>query len=97
MSMLKPNSGDVDKERLAREIDMVHLAGKDSSCAIPVVGRYFNNEFITWLGKCLTQGRGDDISPEIFERRLSVIRQFALCLTSYAPKASFMQWRHKAV
>jgi hypothetical protein len=86
MSILKPNSGDVDKERLAREIDMVHLAGKDSSCAIPVVGRYFNNEFITWLGKCLTQGRGDDISPPIFERRLSEIRQFCALLDKLRSK-----------
>jgi serine/threonine protein kinase len=39
--------------------------------------------FIPWLGKCLTQGRGesgDDISPEIFERRLSVIQQFCALL-----------------
>jgi serine/threonine protein kinase len=81
-SILKPNSGQVDKERLAREIDMVHLAGED--CAIPIVGRYFNhgviNGFITGFGKCLTQGRGDDISPEIFERRLSVIQQFCALL-----------------
>jgi serine/threonine protein kinase len=81
-SILKPNSGDVDNERLAREIDMVHLAGED--CAIPVVGRYFNrgviNGFITRLGKCLTQGQEDNISPEIFERRLSVIQQFCALL-----------------
>ena len=81
-SILKPNSGDVDTERLAREIDMVHLAGED--CAIPVVGRHFNHGvisgFITRLGKCLTQGQGDEISPEIFERRLSVIQQFCALL-----------------
>ena len=81
-SILKPNSSDVDKERLAREIDMVHLAGED--CAIPVVGRYYNrgviNGFITRFGKCLTQGQRDDISPEIFERRLSVIQQFCVLL-----------------
>ena len=80
-SILKPNSGDVDKERLAREIDMVHLAGKD--CAIPIVGRQFNhgaiNGFITRLGKCLTQGERDDISPEILEP-LSVIQQFCALL-----------------
>lgn len=80
-SILKPNSGDVDKERLAREIDMVHLAGED--CAIPVVGRHFNNGvisgFITRLGKCLTQGQRDDISPEILEP-LSVIQQFCALL-----------------
>jgi serine/threonine protein kinase len=75
-------SGNVGKERLAREVDMIHLAGED--CAIPVVGRHFKhgviNGFITRLGKCLTQGRGDDISPEIFERRLSVIQQFSALL-----------------
>jgi len=75
-------SGDADEERLTHEIDMAHLAGED--CAIPVVGRYFNhgviNGFITQLGKCLAQGRGDDISPEIFERRLSVIQQFCALL-----------------
>ena len=80
-SILKPNSGDVDKERLAREIDMVHLAGED--CAIPIVGRHFNNGvisgFITRLGKCLTQGQRDDISPEILEP-LSVIQQFCALL-----------------
>ena len=69
-SILKPNSGDVDKERLAREIDMVHLAGED--CAIPV-------GFITRLGKCLTQRERDDISPEILEP-LSVIQQFCALL-----------------
>jgi hypothetical protein len=37
-SILKPNSGDVNKERLAREVDTVHLAGEDD--AIPVVGRH---------------------------------------------------------
>jgi hypothetical protein len=75
-SILKPNSGDIDKERLAREIDMVHLAGDD--CAIPVVGRHFIHGMIT------TQGQGNDmivdISPEIFERRLSVIQQFCALL-----------------
>ena len=80
-SILKPNSGDVDKERLAREIDMVYLAGED--CAIPIVGRHFNNGvisgFITRLGKCLTQGQRDDISPEILEP-LSVIQQFCALL-----------------
>ena len=81
-SILKPNSGDVDMERLAREIDMTHLAGED--CAIPVVGRFFIhgviNGFITRLGKCLTQGQEDDIRPEIFERRLSVIQLFSALL-----------------
>jgi serine/threonine protein kinase len=51
---------------------------------MPVIGRHFNhlviNGFITPLGKCLTQGRGDDISPEIFERRLSLIQQFCALL-----------------
>ena len=61
-SILK-DSGDVDKERLAREVDMIHLAGED--CDIPIVGPHFNhgeiNGFITPLGtKSL---------PEIFERR----------------------------
>jgi len=81
-TILKPNSGDVDKEKIAREVDMVHLAGED--CAIPVVGRLFNNGvingFITRLGQCLTQGEEDNISPEIFERRLSVIQQFCALL-----------------
>ncbi len=96
-SILKSNSGDVNKERLAREVDMVHLAGED--CAIPVVGRHFNhgviNGFITRLGKSLTQGQGDDISPEIFERRLSVIQQFCALLDKLHSKGII--WRHKAV
>jgi serine/threonine protein kinase len=61
---------------------MLHFAGED--CAIPVIGRHFNhgmiNAFITRLGKCLTQRPKDDISPEIFERRLSVIQQFCALL-----------------
>ena len=87
-SILKPNSGDVDKERLAREVDMIHLVGED--CAIPVIGRHFNhgviNGFITRLGKCLTQGQEDDISPEIYERRLSVIQQFCTLLDNLHSK-----------
>jgi len=82
-SILRLNSGDVNKERLAREVAMVHLAGED--CAIPVVGRHNHgaiNEFITRLGKSLIQGQGDDISPEIFERGLSVIQQFCALLHS---------------
>lgn len=61
---------------------MVHLAGED--CAIPVIGRHFMHGaisgFITRLGKCLTQGQRDDVSPEIFERRLSLIQQFCALL-----------------
>ena len=42
------------------ELDIIHLAGED--CAIPVVARHFQqevanlaiSEFVTWLGKCLT-------------------------------------------
>ena len=82
MKSILLNSGNLDKEKVAREVDMIHLAGED--CAIPVVGRVFQqgviDGFITRLGKCLTQGRGDDISPEIFERRLSVIQQFSALL-----------------
>lgn len=77
-SILKPNSGDVDKERLGREVDMTLLAGND--CSIPVIGRYFSHGvicgFITRFGKCITQGPTDDIRPEYHERHLSVIQQF---------------------
>ena len=72
---------------------MIHLAGED--CAIPIVGRHFNhgviNGFIIPFEKCLTQGESDEISPEIFERRQSVIPHFALCSTGYTLKASFME------
>jgi serine/threonine protein kinase len=79
-SILKPNSGEVDKERLSREVDMTLLA--DNDCAIPIVGRYFSHGvirgFITRFGKCITQGPRDDIRPEY--RRLSVIQQFRALL-----------------
>lgn len=62
----KPNSVEVDEERLARELDMIHLASED--CAIPFVGRHSKNGaidgFITPLGKCLTQG-GDATSSSV--------------------------------
>ena len=61
---------------------MIHLAGED--CAIPIVGRHFNhgvvNGFIIPFEKCLTQGESDEISPEVFERRQSVIPQFCTLL-----------------
>jgi len=83
-SILKPISGEVDKERLSREVDMMLLAGND--CAIPVIGRYFQGGvvtgFITRFGKCITQGDRDrsDIRPECHERRLEVIQQFCALL-----------------
>ena len=81
-SMLKPNSGEVDKERLGREVDMMLLAGND--CAIPVIGRYFHGGvvtgFITRFGKCITLGDRSDIHPECHERRLEVIQQFCALL-----------------
>src|ERR1700761_3901074 len=39
-SILNPNSGDVDKDKLAREVHMNLLAGDD--CAILIIGRFFN-------------------------------------------------------
>jgi serine/threonine protein kinase len=87
-SILKP-SARVDTERLAREVNMVLLAGED--CAIPIVGRFFLhgviNGFVTQFGKCLTQGKRSDISPEIFERRLEVIQQFCALLDRLHSKA----------
>ncbi|KAF9518749.1 hypothetical protein BS47DRAFT_1337873 [Hydnum rufescens UP504] len=81
-TILKRYSGDVDKQRLGREVDMTILAGND--CAIPVIGRYFNrgmvDGFITRFGKCITQGPRDDIRPEYHERRLSVIQEFCALL-----------------
>ncbi|KAF8320512.1 kinase-like domain-containing protein [Cantharellus anzutake] len=61
---------------------MALLAGND--CAIPVIGRYFNQGeitgFITRLGRCITQGPQDDIRLEYHNRRLSVIQQFCALL-----------------
>jgi serine/threonine protein kinase len=81
-SIFKPNTADVDKERLAREVDMNLLAGDD--CAIPIIGRYFQHGvltgFITRFGRCITQGSEDDIRLEDHECRLSAIQQFCLLL-----------------
>ncbi|KAF8331860.1 kinase-like domain-containing protein [Cantharellus anzutake] len=82
-NLLKPNSVDVDNERLGREVDMTLLAG-NPGCAIPIIGRYFSHGmimgFITRFGKCITQGPRDDIRPEYHDHRLSVIQQFCALL-----------------
>jgi serine/threonine protein kinase len=79
---MKTNSGDIDTEKLGREVDMILLAGND--CAIPVIGRCFIHEvirgFVTPFGKCIVQGPEDDIQPEYHEHRLSVIQQFCALL-----------------
>ena len=75
---MKTNSGDIDTDKLGREVDMILLAGND--CAIPVIGRCFSHGvicgFVTAFGKCIVQGPEDDILPEYHEHRLSVIQQF---------------------
>jgi serine/threonine protein kinase len=76
------NPVEFDEERIAREVNMIQLAGED--CAIPVIGRYFNrgkiNGFVTRFGKCLFQRPNDDILPEVHKLRLSVIQQFCALL-----------------
>ncbi|KAJ3729276.1 kinase-like domain-containing protein [Lentinula raphanica] len=78
----KPESGELDREKLAHEIHMMSLAGLDSDCALPIIGRHFIqgtvNGFITRYEKCLTIGRGEGtIDPEVHKNRKEIIHKLA--------------------
>ncbi|KAJ3783861.1 kinase-like domain-containing protein [Lentinula aff. detonsa] len=82
------SSGELDKDKLAREIDMISLAGPE--CSVPIIGRHFLhgavNGFVTPYRTCLTQGRGDDIRPEVFNDRKEIIQKLTVLLENLHSK-----------
>ncbi|KAJ3766105.1 kinase-like domain-containing protein [Lentinula raphanica] len=86
---LKAESGELDKEKLAHEINMMSLAGPD--CALPIIGRHFIqgavNGFITRYEKCLTIGRGEgNLDPEVHKNRKEIIQKLAALIENLHSK-----------